>query len=409
MCTTEPSRRAAATVRRGVELAEIFHRFGSQYRRRHVLAGVQHSAMRAIEDCRTAALGGHLQTCDRCGAVRHVYHSCRNRHCPKCQTLAKERWLAARRAELLPIGYFHVVFTLPHRLNPLAQGNPRVIYNLLFHSAAETLLSFGRDPNHLGGTPGITAILHTWGQDLSQHIHLHCLVTGGALSHDGQHWLPAKANYLFSVRALAVVFRSKFLQQLHQAYERCELRLAGSIAYLRRPADFGRLLATLKTHDWVVDARPPFGSAETVLGYLARYTHRVAITNDRILSCDHGNVRFRYKDYAHRNRQKIMTLEAAEFIRRFLLHVLPDGFVRIRHFGLLANRHRQQRLNDCRRLLDAPPHDPAPMPHTAAELLLQLTGRNIEICPVCQQGQMQVTVVLPPLRASPSPTPRLTT
>ena len=319
--------------------------------------------MHAIETCRTAALGGHRDTCDTCGAVQISYNSCRNRHCPKCQTLAKVRWLDARRAELLPVEYFHLVFTLPHTLNPLAQGNPRVLYSLLFQAVTDTLTTFGRDPRHLGGDLGGTAILHTWGQNLSQHLHLHCVVTGGALAPDGARWIAAPPGFLFPVRALATVFRGKYLDALRRAFAKGALRFAGSLAPLAEPAAFTAWLAQLRQPDWVVYAKRPFAGPAQVLEYLGRYTHRVALSNDRLLSLDDGIVRFRWKDYADGDRVKVMALDAEEFIRRFLLHVVPDGFVRIRHFGLLANRTRRAKLARCRELLAPPPAPAAPPPN----------------------------------------------
>src|SRR6058998_2679595 len=257
--------------RPAVELADIFRAHGSAYRRTHALARAQRRALHAIETCRTAALGGHRDTCDTCGAVQISYNSCRNRHCPKCQTLAKQRWLDARRAELLPIEYFHVVFTLPHALNPLAQGNPRVVYSLLFQAVTATLTTFGRDPRHLGGDLGGTAILHTWGQNLSQHLHLHCVVTGGALAPDGARWISAPPGFLFPVRALAVVFRGKYLHALQRAFTTGQLVFGGSLAGLAEPAAFAAWLAHLRQHDWVVYAKRPFAGPTQVLEYLARY------------------------------------------------------------------------------------------------------------------------------------------
>jgi len=386
-----------------LELADVVRAHGDAVRKGHRLAGVQHAALRAIATCRTAARGGHQETCDRCGAVRVVYHSCGNRHCPKCQTLAKERWLAARRAELLPIPYFHVVFTLPHALNALAQGNPRVIYPLLFRAAADTLLAFGRDPRHLGGTLGITAILHTWGQTLSQHLHLHCLVTGGALAPDGSRWVPGRSSFLFPVRALSRVFRAKALAQLQRAFHAKQLSFAGGTAALAEPATAARLLQALRTTDWVVYAKRPFAGPDQVLAYLGRYTHRIALTNDRLLSLADGVVRFRWRDYADRDRVKVMALDADEFLRRFLLHVLPSGFMRIRHFGLLANRGRQATLARCRQLLDQPP-PPAPAVDPLADLVSRLTGADPSQCPNCQVGRMRVTgVVAPTAWTTPAP------
>ena len=386
----------AARAGRRVELADIVRTHGAAVRQGKRLTRGQHRALRAIAACRTAALGGHTEACDRCGAIRIAYNSCRNRHCPKCQTLAKERWLAARRAELLPIEYFHVVFTLPHALNPLAQGNPRVLYTLLFRAARETLATFGDDPRHLGGELGGIAILHIWGQTLVQHLHLHCVVTGGALTRDGARWLPAKRGFLFPVRALARVFRGKSLAGLRRAFERQALRFAGSVAGLADPTAFGQFLAALRAHDWVVYAKPPFAGAAQVLEYLGRYTHRVAISNDRLVSVDADQVRFRWKDSAHGNRVKTMTLPAEEFLRRFLLHVLPGGFVRIRHFGLLANRGRAAKLARCRELLTAVPPEAPPAPDTVAALMLRLTGVDLTRCPVCRQGHLRLGAVFEP-------------
>ena len=363
----------------------------------------QHRALRAIAACRTAALGGHTETCDSCGAIRIAYNSCRNRHCPKCQTLAKERWLAARRADLLPVEYFHVVFTLPHALNPLAQGNSRVCYALLFQAARETLATFGEDPRHLGGEVGGLAILHTWSQTLEQHLHLHCVIPGGALTRDGTRWLPAKSGFLFPVRALARVFRGKYLDGLRRAFVQGALRFAGSMASLADPQGFAAFLATLRAHDWVVYAKPPFAGPTQVLEYLGRYTHRVAISNDRLLSVDEGQVRFRWKDYAHGNRLKTMTLSAEEFLRRFLLHVLPGGFVRIRHFGFLANRGRPAKLARCRVLLAVPP-PAAAGPEPVAALLRRLTGVDITQCPVCRVGRLRLVALF---RSGPLAPPAL--
>jgi hypothetical protein len=385
----------AARPARRVELADLVRTHGAAYRQAHRLTRGQYRALRAIAACRTAALGGHTEACDACGAIRIAYNSCRNRHCPKCQTLAKERWLAGRRAELLPIEYFHVVFTLPHALNPLAQGNPRVLYHLLFQAATATLATFGDDPRHLGGELGVIAILHTWGQTLEQHLHLHCVVTGGALTRDGARWLPAKRGFLFPVRALARVFRAKYLAGLRRAFARGTLRFAGSVAGLADPTAFDQFLAALRAHDWVVYAKPPFGGPAQVLEYLGRYTHRVAISNDRLLSVDAGQVRFRWKDYARGSRLKTMTLPADEFLRRFLLHVLPGGFVRIRHFGLLANRGRTVKLARCRALLAAVPQAP-PAPEPVAALLLRLTGVDITQCPVCHAGRLRTMAVFRP-------------
>jgi len=305
----------ADAARVKVELAEVFARHGAAYLATHRLATVQYRAMAAIEACRTERLGGHVERCDACGRLRYHYHSCRNRHCPKCQTLAKERWLAARRAELLPVPYFHLVFTLPHELNTLAQGNPRVLYALLFESVSATLLEFGENPRWLGGEIAATLVLHTWGQTLAQHLHLHCLVAGGALGANGQ-WIRPRRGFLFPVKALSQVFRGKFLAALSRAFDTERLRLDGSTLALAEPAHRSRFLAALRNKPWVVYAKQPFGGPQQVLDYLGRYTHRVAISNHRLVSCNDTEVRFRYKDYAHGNQRKVLALEPAEFIRR---------------------------------------------------------------------------------------------
>jgi hypothetical protein len=324
---------AVARPTRRVDLADLVRSHGAAYRATHRLTRGQHRALRAIA-------------------------TCRNRHCPQCQTLPKERWLQARKADLLPVEYFHVVFTLPHALNPLAQGTPRVLYALLFQAARETLAAFGADPRHLGGEVGGLAILHTWGQTLEQHVHLHCLVLGGALTRDRSRWLPAKPGFLCPVRALAEVFRGKYLAGWRRAFTRQQLRFAGSVTDLAEPAAFAAFVATCRATDWVVYAKPPFAGPAQVLEYLGRYTHRVAISNDRLVSVEDGQVRFRWKAYAHGNRVKTMTLAADELLRRFPLHVLPGGFVRIRHFGVLANRGRTAKLARCRQLLAVPRDHP---------------------------------------------------
>jgi hypothetical protein len=400
VCVVSPRGTAVSLAPARIELADIVRVHGDAYRRTHRLAKVQAVALRAIARCRTAALGGHQETCDRCGAVRLRYHSCGNRHCPKCQTLAKERWLAARKADLLPIPYFHVVFTLPHALNALAQGNPRVIYALLFRAAADTLLTFGRDPRHLGGTVGITAILHTWGQTLSQHLHLHCLVTGGALTPDRAQWIAGRSSFLFPVRALSTVFRAKYLAGLRRTFDAGELTFAAGTAALANRLAFAAFLGGLRAVDWIVYAKRPFAGPEQVLDYLGRYTHRVALSNDRLVDHDDGRVRFRWKDYADHDRLKVMALDADEFLRRFLLHVVPRGFMRIRHFGLLANRTRRTTLTQCRALLGQPQPEDAP-PESVAVLLHRLTGVDLSRCAMCGEGRMQITATVARVPAPP--------
>ena len=392
MCAV-PSGTAVSSVRPRLALADIVRAHGDPHRRTHRLAKVQHAALRAIAACRTAFLGGHRETCDRCGAVRITYNSCRNRHCPTCQTLTKERRLAARRADLLPIPYFHVVFTFPHDLNALAQGNPRVVYALLFRAAADTLLTFGRDPRHLGGTIGITAILHTWGQNLSQHLHLHCLVTGGALAAEGARWITGRSSFLFPVRALSIVFRAKYLAALRSVCDAGQLTFGSGTADLADRHTFIGFLGRLRAIDWIVYAKRPFAGPEQVLNDLGRCTHRVAPSNDRLVDHGDSHVCFRWTDYADHDRVKILTLETDEFLRRFLLHIVPRGFLRIRHFGLLANRTRRAALTRCRALLDQPPMEDA-QPESIAVLMHRLTGTDWARCPVCGDGRMQISALV---------------
>ena len=361
-----------------VELADIVRRHGASFRATHRLCAVQHRALNAIEHCRTAALGGELYQCDACSAQRYVYHSCRNRHCPKCQTRAKERWLAARRAELLPVPYYHLVFTLPHELNALAQGRPREIYTMLFAAASETLVEFGRNPRWLGGEIAATVVLHTWGQTLSQHLHLHCLIAAGALSEAGA-WLRSRRGFLFPVKALSIVFRAKFLAALVKLTVQAPLP------------------AALRAKPWVVYAKRPFAGPEQVLEYLGRYTHRTAISNERLVSLEAESVRFRYKDYAHGSRRKVMQLEAVEFLRRFALHVMPRGFNRIRHYGLLANRSKRALLAQARAALDAPaPVLVATASESVAAFWQRIAGLDIERCPHCHRGSLRVVATLAP-------------
>ncbi|MCP4826601.1 MAG: IS91 family transposase [Shimia sp.] len=401
------SAHAAPRSRPALEVADIVRAAGDAYCADHRLSVQQARVLRAIVQCRTAALGGHTTQCDHCGALAISYCSCRNRHCPKCQTLAKERWLERQCADLLDIEYWHLVFTLPHDLNPLAQGNPELIYRLLFRAASATLLEFGRNPRWIGAELGITMVLHTWGQRLDQHIHVHCVVTGGGLSPDGQRWIAAKPGFLFPTRALSAVFRGKYLEALALAYRRGELRFAGATATLSDPGAFRLFLAKLKTHPWVVYAKPPFGGATQVLAYLGRYTHRVAIANHRLVSFENGEVRFRWRDYAHANKTKIMTLSAQEFLRRFLLHTLPPGFVRIRHYGVLGNRCRHEKLARCRALLEQPEPEPH-APESVEDMMLRLTGIDTQRCPVCQKGRLRVITLLAPTAPFPPIIPKAT-
>lgn len=361
-----PAVRASPSA--ALELAEVVRR----HAHRLDLSGEQARILRAIAACRTAALGGHVQKCDHCQHQRIAYNSCRNRHCPKCQAAACAQWMADRAGELLPVEYFHVVFTLPDVLNALALANKRVLYGVLFEAVAQTLLQVAANPRHLGAKLGFIAILHTWGQNLCLHPHLHCLVPGGGLSADGLRFVPCKSGFFLPVRVLSRVFRGKFIDLLKRR------RGSGKLIGLEDDRQFQRLLSAACRQEWVVYAKPPFAGPAQVLKYLSRYTHRIAISNRRLLSIDGQSVSFRYKDYAHGNRPRTMTLEGGEFLRRFLLHAVPQGFMRIRHFGFLANRARTQNLVRCRSLLGstvpASSSPAAPVPPCR--------------CPACGQGHL---------------------
>ncbi len=363
-----------------LEVADILRAAGSSFIERHGshLALQHRKVMDAIVRCRTAALGGHRDLCLGCGHQATSYNSCRNRHCPKCQGNARARWLAARSAELLPVPYFHVVFTLPHELSALVLQNKRLLYDLLFRASAATLLEVARNPRHLGADIGMLSVLHTWGQNLQHHPHVHCVVPGGGLSLDGSSWVAGSPRFLLPVHILSRVFRGKFIAGLKLLLSQNKLQFHGSLLELRDPERLRRFLRQLYTNNWVVYAKPPFGGAEHVLHYLSRYTHRVAISNHRLVALKQGQVSFRWKDYAHGGKQKVMTLSSDEFLRRFLLHVLPKGLVRIRHFGLFANRRRAASLARCRVLLNvAKPTDP------------QADSSQLR-CPLCS-GPMLVT------------------
>jgi hypothetical protein len=338
--------------RPALEVADIFRAYGPAYRQTHTLRLEEHKAMRAIEHCRTAALGGHVDACLDCGSLQISYNSCRHRACPKCQGEARQKWVEAREAELLPIEYFHVVFTLPSALNALLHYNRVLMLNLLFQAVRQTLLEFGR--RHLEGEIGVLAVLHTWGQTLCEHPHLHTIVTGGALSADGQRWTPSHKGFLFPVSALATVYRGKYLAGLKQAYAKGELRFGGEVGALREAEDFRRFVRSLYTHDWIVYAKRPFAGAREVVRYLGRYTHRGPMSNWRLRSLEGDRVRFAWKDYRDGSQWKEMELSAEEFIRRYLLHVLPRGFVRIRYYGLYAAGRRKKCLARCRELLGVP-------------------------------------------------------
>ena len=392
--------RASASAR--LELADILRTHGERYRATHRLRPEQHRAMRAIVACRTIALGGQSYRCERCGALTHRYRSCGNRHCPKCQTLAKERWLAARQQELLPVPYFHVVFTLPHTLNALALLNPRVLYALLFHAASATLLEFGRNPRWLGAEIAATLVLHTWDQRLGLHPHVHALVSAGGLSPDRGQFLPTRRGFLFPVKALSRVYRGKFLDALKEALERNALRLPGELTALADPATRGPFFHGLRAQPWVVYAKRPFAGPQQVLDYLGHYTHRIALSNARLLAFDTHGVTFRWRDRAHGNRQKILTLPTEQFIGRFLLHVLPKGFVRIRHYGLSANRTKAKNLAAARAALDVPP-TAALLSETVDAFVTRVLGIDLTRCARCHLGRLRLVAIDPPQPRPRSP------
>ena len=376
----------------GLEVADVFRRHGDAYRHAHDrhLGRLERRVMSAIELCRTAALGGHTEACAECGLVRCAYNSCRNRHCPKCQGAARAEWLAARQAELLPVPYFHVVFTVPAAAAEIAFQNKETVYAILFRAAVEALRTIAADPKHLGAEIGLVAVLHSWGQTLQHHPHIHCLVPGGGPSLDGTRWVACRPGFFLPVRVLSRLFRRLFLAELDAAFAASRLGFFGDLAALAEPAAFARRLKELHRVEWVVYSKPPFGGPEQVLAYLGRYTHRVAIANARLVGITDEHVAFRWRDYRHHSRAKVMTLAADEFIRRFLLHTLPDGFHRIRHYGFLANGHRAAKLALCRSLLDTA--TVTSTPDAESRTSRQEPGR----CPCCG-GVMRLTGILPPL------------
>jgi hypothetical protein len=361
--------------------------------------------MTAIEVCRTAALGGHLERCDGCGYERPCYDSCRDRHCPKCQSLARAVWVEKRTAEVLPTHYFHVVFSVPEQIASIAYQNKKVVYDILFRAVAETLSTIAADPQHLGAEIGFFAVLHSWGQNLLFHPHLHCVVPGGGISPDGTRWISCRPRFFLPVRVLSRLFRRLFLQYLQEAFDSGKLRFFSSLVTLRDPQAFNRHLEPVRNLKWVVYAKPPFAGPLQVVDYVGRYTHRVAISNHRIVDIEDGQVRFTWRDYRDNNQEKTMTLSADQFIGRFLLHVLPSGFHRIRYYGFLANRHRQKKLEQCRQLLGMTPptkssSDPA-TPEDYRDRYQRLTGRSLRECPVCHRGHMIPVTHLPAVSFSP--------
>jgi hypothetical protein len=389
-------------VRPALDIADIFRVHGPAWRLAqagHLSLG-QLKVMSAIEACRTAELGGHVERCEDCDHIRIAYNSCRNRHCPKCQGAAAQRWLEARQAELLPLAYYHVVFTLPAQIGDIALQNKAVVYGILFQAASEALLTIAADPKHLGARIGLTAVLHTWGSALTHHPHVHCIVPGGGLSPDGQSWISCRPRFFLPVRVLSRLFRRLFLDRLAEAHAEGRLAFFGDLAELAGAPAFAARLAPLRRAEWVVYAKRPFAGPESVLAYLARYTHRVAISSSRLVAMDNNGVTFRWKDYRQDGpaRRKLMTLAPEEFIRRFLLHVLPTGFHRIRHYGLFANPARAANLAKARALLQTTPPSPS---DTSADP--EAAAKSVKACPCC--GGRMILIEIFERGASPSAAP----
>jgi hypothetical protein len=378
------------------EVAEIFRIYGKDYLKNHTLPYSHKKVMRHITVCRTAELGGHIEQCDSCGFQRNAYNSCRDRHCPKCQCLVKEKWLNDRKAELLPCGYFHLVFTVPHELNAIILCNKTVTLAILFAAVNETLQAFAKDPQwRLQGQLGFIAVLHTWSQTLMDHFHLHCVIPGGVLSFDKTQWIPASQSFLFRVESLAKEFRKRYLKKLDRAFADKKLIFPGKTrSYGYRPT-FKTLIQSLFQTTWIVYAKRPFAGAQQVLEYLGRYTHRVAISNNRIVSIKNGKVTFTYRDRKRNDEVKNMTLYADEFIRRFLLHVLPNGFMKIRYFGFLANTNKNKCIPLVRKFIDPTAQLPEKITETAQEMILRLTGEDLACCPQCQKEKMVKLTILP--------------
>ena len=375
-----------------LEVADILHRYGRAYRQNNHLSYEQQKVISHIQACRTAALGGHVEQCTECGFETIAYNSCRDRHCPKCQIMAKEKWLCNRKAELLPCGYFHLVFTLPHTLNQLILCNKKIMLSMLFSAVNETLQAFAQDPQwRLNGQLGMITVLHTWSQTLVDHFHLHCLVPAGALSVSQNKWTPARRSFLFRITSLAKEFRKRYLDKLKKAYQKEDLIFPGETASLDSPEAFGEMTQKLSETNWITYAKRPFSGPEQVLEYLGRYTHRVAISNNRIISMESGKVVFTYRDRQQNNEKKTMSVDASEFIRRFLLHVLPKGFMKIRYFGFLANVKKKENIRLIRKLIGVAMKIPGIIKETIQQVMLRVTGIDITCCPKCKKGKMMKT------------------
>jgi len=379
-----------------IELADIFHLYKDDYRRSHPVSYEQLKVIHHIQICRTAVLGGHVEQCDQCSFEQIAYNSCRDRHCPKCQTLTKEKWLNDRKAELLPCGYFHLVFTLPHALNPIILSNKKTTLNILFAAVNQTLQAFASDPQwRLEGRLGFISVLHTWSQTLIDHFHIHCLIPAGALSFAKDKWMPAHDDYLFKITSLAKAFKKCYLKLLANTYLENHLIFTPKTAAFKSKQAFQELVHSVSKKRWVAYAKPPFAGPQQVLEYLGRYTHRVAISNHRIISMDNGRVTFTYKDRQNKNEIKQMTLDAHEFIRRFLLHVLPKGFCKIRYFGFLSHTNKKELIPLIRKLIDADVTLPEKINESISEIMLRLTGIDISCCPKCKRGKMIAIRKLP--------------
>lgn len=388
---------------RSNQVAGIFHRYGGKYIREHKQPAYILKAIGSIENCRTAALGSHIEKCDKCAHKRISYNSCRNRHCPKCQTLAREKWILERKKELLPVKYFHIVFTIPEELNRIALQNKQIIYDILFKAGSQTLLKLGKDKKHLGGEIGIIAVLHSWGQNLIEHPHLHCIVTGGGLSEGQDKWEKPKRckrkDFFIHVNVISDLFKKKFLYYLKKSYKEGEIKFEGMIKTIGSVTVFNELIDKLYSKKWITYCKQPFGGAEQVINYLGRYTHRVAISNHRIKSIEAGKVTFSYKDYRNGYQTKEMTLEAAEFIRRFLLHILPDNFYKIRYYGILSSRNKKAKLTQCRQILG--------VKEIKQELKGKLNDFTVDLirCPQCKEGRMILVERLMPEYAKANRSP----
>ena len=387
----KPNAASSPNDKEKFEIADVFLLYGQDYRLNNPLPFDHIKVMHHIQICRTAALGGHIERCDQCRFEPIAYNSCRNRHCPKCQTMVKEKWLNDRKAELLPCGYFHLVFTLPHDLNPIILCNKKTAFNILFAAVSQTLQAFAKDPQwKLEGQLGFISVLHTWSQTLIDHFHLHCLIAGGALSFSKKRWTAANNSFLFRIESLAKEFKKRYLKLLETAHRKNKLIFPGKTATFESQASFGELIGSLLKAKWIAYAKRPFAGPQQVLEYLGRYTHRIAISNNRIKSIDNGTVTFQYRDRSKDNQVREMSLSADEFIRRFLLHVLPSGFMKIRYFGFLSNNNKKQTIPFLRKLIDPSAKLPEKTKETIIAMIFRLTGEDITCCPECKKGKMRI-------------------